>query len=124
MASSASRSAVNGLAGARPRGCRTRLPPTPSPCHTRPGASSASEAAAAALATGWRENGLVMAGATIRRSVPSRMAVSATHTSRSVPSSATKHAPAPSASARRASSTSSATGRTGSNHTPQRIRVS
>ena len=51
--------------------------------------------------------------------MPSTMAVSATHTSRSVPSSATKHAVAPSDSASWASSTSSATGRTGSSHTPQ-----
>ena len=44
---------------------------------TRPGASSARVAIAAAVATGWRLNGLVMAGATVRP-VASTMAVSAT----------------------------------------------
>ena len=116
--SNASRSAVNGRSGVRPSGASTRLPPTPRPCHTRPGASSASVAIAAAVATGWRENGLVIAGATIMRSVPSTTAVNVTYRSRSVPSSARKQTSAPSCSASRASSTMRATGCTGSNHTP------
>ena len=67
---------------------------------------------------GWRENGLVIAGATVIRSVESTIAVSATYRSRSVPSSARKHTSAPSRSASWASSTRRATGCTGSNHTP------
>ena len=77
LSSNVSRSAVKGRSGSIPRGWRTRLPPTPRPCITRPGASSASVAMAAAVATGWRLNGLVMAGATLSP-VASTMAVSAT----------------------------------------------
>ena len=52
VVSNASRSAVNGRSGARPSGASTRLPPTPNPFHTRPGANSASVAIAAAVVTG------------------------------------------------------------------------
>ena len=76
--STVSRSAVYGRAGSRPIGARTREPPTPNPVMTRPGASSASVANAAAVATGWRLNGFVMPAETAIRSVPSRIAVIAT----------------------------------------------
>src|ERR1700678_938385 len=120
ITSTASASAVNGRAGARPIGPDTKVPPTPSPATTRPGATSASEPSAAAVATGWRLCGLVMAGMSASRRVATAIAVSVTYRSRSTPSSASSSAAAPRSSAATASRTSSGTGRTACSQTPRR----
>ena len=105
---------VQGPLGRR-HGCR----PAPKPATMRPGASSASDANAAAEATGWRLWGLVTAPNSSTRRVRWASAARVTYRSRSVPSSATRTAAAPNDSAAAASSASSATGRTACSQTPQ-----
>src|SRR5207253_2268739 len=95
--------AANGRCGARPIGVSTRLPPAPKPATMRPGASSASDAKAAAVATGWRLCGLVTAPNSSTRRVRWARIARVTNRSRSVPSSATSTAAAPSPSAAAAS---------------------
>ena len=61
-----------------PIGPNTSVPPAPRPATTRPGATSASEPSAAAVATGWRLCGFVIAGNSAIWLVATAIAVSVT----------------------------------------------